>query len=256
MGRHQASKEELLSALDHSLHKTFRSDAWPLLSPAEQSSWGSYVAMQHYGHQTRLLDWTESFAYAVYFAQERKVNQEAAVWILSPEELNQQAHGIRALIGLDEPQPANGFPTDLWLPGRALERRSDSRSLSQQTVRDNRPIAAQPLLFNPRMSAQRSRFTVAGWDFDAIEDSFPRAVRKVILPPETYDDADIFLRLAGVNAYTLYPDHAGLALRQATESARQETAIEKQMMFMLQQQFMRVADHVSQVKLPTDKSES
>jgi hypothetical protein len=55
---------------DHfkSFYQDFKSKAWDLLTPEERLPWGIVFAMQHYGIPTTLLDCSESFAVAVYFA--------------------------------------------------------------------------------------------------------------------------------------------------------------------------------------------
>src|SRR6266850_4494853 len=52
-----------------SLYQKFKAQAWHLLDPMERNDWGIVFRMQHYGFATRLLDWTKSFACAIYFAQ-------------------------------------------------------------------------------------------------------------------------------------------------------------------------------------------
>jgi hypothetical protein len=38
-------------------------------------------------------------------------------------------------------------------------------------------------------------------------------LRKIVLPPETFDDAEDFLRLTGVDAFSFFPDLQGLGLK-------------------------------------------
>jgi len=65
------------------LYSVFQADAWPLLRAEERSDWGVLFTMQHFSLPTRLLDWTESFTCALYFAQkDRQPNESAAVWVL------------------------------------------------------------------------------------------------------------------------------------------------------------------------------
>ena len=52
-----------------SLYRNFRIEAWSLLAEHERSDWGVVFSMQHFSLPTRLLDWTESFACAVFFGQ-------------------------------------------------------------------------------------------------------------------------------------------------------------------------------------------
>ena len=51
------------------------------------NSWEFLSIMQHFGIPTRLLDWTESLATAIYFAL--SINyQNPTIWITNPFELN------------------------------------------------------------------------------------------------------------------------------------------------------------------------
>jgi FRG domain len=57
------------------------------------SEWETLFEMQHYGVPTRLLDWSETFGVALFFAatynQSRHPNQDAALYLLDPVALNQ-----------------------------------------------------------------------------------------------------------------------------------------------------------------------
>jgi hypothetical protein len=67
-----------------SIYRKFKAEAWLLMGEQERSAWGVAFAMQHYSIPTRLLDWTESFACAVFFTQlDRKPSEEAAIWMQS-----------------------------------------------------------------------------------------------------------------------------------------------------------------------------
>lgn len=79
-------------------------------------------------------------------------------------------------------------------------------------------VAVAPIFTNPRMTAQRSVFTLAGDPFVALEKQFEgrlageRALVKIELPPEQFDEVEEYLRVNGLRAFTYYPDLEGLAL--------------------------------------------
>ena len=133
------------------LYRNFKNEAWPLLNPAERSEWGIIFAMQHYGFPTRLLDWTESFACALFFAQHRRVRGDAAViWGLDPEALNAISIQRSGVVSIDEIVTASDINTNVWHP----RFRPPKQELTT--------IAVAPTFFNVRMTAQRSRFTLMG----------------------------------------------------------------------------------------------
>jgi len=79
-------------------------------------------------------------------------------------------------------------------------------------------IAAMPLFTNPRMTAQRSAFTLMGDSFLPLERQYDgrlledSSLIKIDLPPQTFAEIEDCLRLSGVRAYTYFPDLDGLAL--------------------------------------------
>ena len=74
------SEDHPLMIRDHfkSFYQDFKSKAWDLLAPEERLPWGLIFAMQHYGIPTTLLDCTESFAAAVYFANDDRADDQDA----------------------------------------------------------------------------------------------------------------------------------------------------------------------------------
>ena len=191
-----------------SLYRHFKTDAWPLLRPEERSEWGVLLTMQHYRLPTRLLDWTESFACALFFAhQRREVQQAAAVWVLVPERLNEFAVGQRGLISLNEHEGAVVIDTTEWHP----HWEAPDRNLQS--------IAVAPIFTNARMTAQRAAFTLMGDSFLPLEEQFDRrltregALIKIDLPAAEYEEVSRYLDVAGITAFTFYPDLEGLALK-------------------------------------------
>jgi hypothetical protein len=60
--------------------------------PAGEDLGSWLVLMQHYGLPTRLLDWSRSLLVATYFAVAHEpIKEDAVVWLLAPEALNQRA---------------------------------------------------------------------------------------------------------------------------------------------------------------------
>ena len=110
-------QRDLLRDEAKSLYRQFTREAWPLLGPAERSDWGAIFTMQHYSLPTRLLDWTENFACALFFAQQRRhLEDAAAVWVLDSEGLNELSLWRRGLVALEEATGASTVDVRGWHP--------------------------------------------------------------------------------------------------------------------------------------------
>jgi hypothetical protein len=182
----------------------FKTDALPLLEPGERNYWGILFAMQHHRVPTRLLDWTESFACALFFAQfERNEGEDAAVFVLNADELNRVSTGREGLIPIiEDPAAKTNVPIAEWLPTYLWP--------------DGHPplktVAIVPHRTNPRMAAQRATFTICGDSFSPLEKEYSSCIAKINLPSSLYDDVEAFLELLGVGPSTYFPDLEGLAM--------------------------------------------
>jgi hypothetical protein len=212
------SEEErvgLLRETYKTFYNDFKADAWPLLDPRERSDWGVVFAMQHYGQPTRLLDWTESIACATYFALTPDCLRcaqpgDAAIWVLDPTRLNGKS-GFPHRIAIDEDTDKEKIPTWKWHP-------------RYEATEDLLPsIAVSPIFTNPRMTAQRSAFTLSGDSSLSLDLEFPALVNedrlvKLVLDTEAQTEARRFLGAAGTDAFTIYPDLHGLAMRHRIQN--------------------------------------
>lgn len=191
----EKEKQRLFFILIKNLYHRFRAGAWQLLDARERSPWGLVFTMQHYGIPTTLLDWTESFGCALYFAQFHRTPQEdAALFILNPEGLNEMNIGRDGLVSLGE----DSGPLDTPYHPQVI---SPERTLPT--------IAVAPFLSNPRMLAQRAAFTLSGCSFKSLEEEMGKYLHKIILPAETYGDAQRFLELVGTGHFGYFPDLEG-----------------------------------------------
>ncbi len=159
-------------------------------------AWERLYLMRHHGLPTRLLDWTENFATAVYFALE-DATEEAAIWILDPFRLNEKSFGRAEIL-----EPENDFPEGY-----------DEYFFSEAS-RDGFPynvVAMTPSRLSGRLLAQRGGFTFHHDLSSPLELLYPDCVRKVTVPKSAFNEARQFLSLAGVDHYSLFPDLDGLA---------------------------------------------
>jgi len=171
------------------------------LFPANHNSWDVLFLMQHHGLPTRLLDWSETFGVALYFAvANRKDTGDAAIWILDPYKLNTVMCKSEIVEYLDSMYPA-GYERH-FIDERHTEHfgKFSAHALA---------VAGKPR--NPRMVAQRGVFTLHGDLNTPLEELVPEAIKKLVLPEEAIPDACEFLHHGGIDEHTMFPDLDGLA---------------------------------------------
>jgi hypothetical protein len=162
------------------------------------TTWDTLFMMQHHGLPTRLLDWSGNFAVALYFAL-KGCASEGAVWVLDPYDLNQRTIKVEEVAYL-----SNDFSDDYL--NYFIEQRSKSFGRFPASV-----VAIGGSSYAARMRSQRGVFTLHNEIQQPLEDIFPEVVHKIVIPEDAIEGAKQFLRLAGVNEYTLFPDLDGLS---------------------------------------------
>jgi hypothetical protein len=116
--------------------------------PERDDDLGWMQVAQHYGLPTRLLDWTENAAVALFFACHSRPNSDGLVAILKPEELNQSRDPKTPWIY--NPQRDAGIIAPFFkLDGK-------------QRVRGEHTIAINPAWNTERIAQQRGAFTLHG----------------------------------------------------------------------------------------------
>jgi len=195
---------------------TMRGPSFTSVQP--QTSWDWYFLMQHSGAPTRLLDWTEGALIALYFAlKDNDDKSDAAVWMLDPWWLNGKTLGREevvppgAKIGMSEPDAELYDP---WLPNRF-----DTSKLPKS------PVAIYPSHTVPRISSQRSCFTIHGSDRDGLEalaSAQDARLEKIEIPASSVRKMNVQLVLCGIDELTIYPDLDGLG-RSLTTTLKLET---------------------------------
>jgi len=125
----------------------------------EIDDWKTYYLAQHNGVPTRLLDWTENFVTALFFATDGwNGGTTPCVWIVQPECINQLSIGWSGLIS-----PERNYELNAWMPSLIAAGNQKLASKDGKWVYDNaNPIALYPRKNNPRLIAQQGTFTVHG----------------------------------------------------------------------------------------------
>jgi len=164
-----------------------------------ESEWETLFEMQHYGVPTRLLDWSETFGVALFFAatynQSHHPDKDAAMYLLDPVALNRRS-GRRQVIRVPEQEDDFGYTQIYW---------------QHRPFAPAAPIAVEPIFLNDRMRAQRGMFTVHHDRIEPLENTFPDAIKKVILPNAAISAALEFLELSNLNIFTVFSDLGGIA---------------------------------------------
>jgi hypothetical protein len=164
---------------------------------------------QHVGLPTRLLDWTESALVGLYFALGSFDRPEAwpVVWMLNPIALNElSVHPNQRPIG-------SAFPLT-WFT------REGEINIGHENIRGAwqldslgvpLPVSVQPTNIHPRMSVQRSCFTVQGGLKKSLVEQTPQLLRRYEVAPKERDVIRNDLRMLGISESTVWPDLDGLA---------------------------------------------
>jgi hypothetical protein len=161
-----------------------------------RTDWDWYFLMQHYGMPTRLLDWSEGGAHALYFALRDRRETDAAVWMLDPFWLNQKVAGWAPYI-LDVTQrraqrylrPTFSADTLPWLP-----------------------MAIQPPFQSPRITAQKGMFTIHGRATKGLEQyRFGDHLVKVVIPRGSATRMMDQLATLGITETVVFPELEALS---------------------------------------------
>ena len=199
---HHWSDEEMLAKED-AFFWEFQARAHELHGLA-LDDWDYLFAMRHYGVPTRLLDWSEAFAVALYFAvksEKAKSATRPCIWVLNPYALNEVSEWGRDLVaprylGWDEPEKTFYGYGDLVV---------------EQLINWEWPVAIYPMQRIARMRAQRGWFTIHGTDRRPIEQIAPECVVRIEFGGRSIQDARDLLDVLGFDRFTIYTDLDSLA---------------------------------------------
>jgi hypothetical protein len=179
---------------EENFYYEFRARAGSLLNPG-LSSWDILFLMQHHRVPTRLLDWTESFSTALHFALEN-ATCDIDIWMLDPYMLNKHSANIDEILDVEANITREYF--DLFVK-KPREAQPDWATAAINPRRQSARLASQHGLFTLHVARQPLE------DMGGAE-----WLTRFRLSGNAADEAHRFLRVMGVNDFSLFPDLDGL----------------------------------------------
>ncbi len=175
--------------------------------------------IQHYGGDTRLLDWTANSLNGLYFSLRH--NEEIqpktfkpSVWLLSPGNLLNAQKEIDPDIELDSiPTADDSLIADFLGRKNISDRKKEAREAKVElSPVEKYPVPLVPALDEERIRSQQGRFTlhlkVPGWHPSGEIDNILAQLR---INCEKRESILGELNGIGVNEFSLFPDLEGLA---------------------------------------------
>jgi hypothetical protein len=167
---------------------------------------------RHAGLPTRLLDWSESALIGLYFALKES---EPVVWMLNPLDMND----------LSYTDPPKARPREFPLPwhdpgggGKNPAFENLRGAWEQDRYGHSLPVAIYPTYVHPRLTGQRSCFTIHGKDKRGLNDLLANKsiLKRYVIDPACSQSMRRELAVLGITGSVVFPDLDGLAdeLRQ------------------------------------------
>jgi hypothetical protein len=185
-----------LKNLEMTVFVDFESQSAFFHSALSRNSWEVLYEMRHHWIPTRLIDWTGSFAIALYFAlRDYKEGNTPSVWILNAVKLNEKSIKRKRIISID--------------PEQAFDYKKMFVTFNE--IPFENPIAIYPVKSHPRLIAQSGFFTVHGTNLSPLNEIYgDDVIKRFDIPMDIIPDAKKFLKLTNMNEFSLFPDLDGL----------------------------------------------